>query len=265
MQTAMNEMNCSWIEWLIDRILFIVFVSAFLKDVQCKNASCIKSSDTVKIVDSCPSNKKERDVLATIKNCSGLALEQNCTANSSREFHYHCVINTFRNESIEVCARPIKSNGFCLEFNVVGDILQDHYDHDYRKCYDFSYFFNKSTPKEKVRKKSTIMLNYDTSTPIMQSAKIASQHFYEQWRNLPILVSLILGFVLIVIVMMIVFFCILNGKVSEGKRGQFEKYKNCCPCAGCLFSITIDCKPKEGFVRKEEDTPLKEIHAIEDD
>lgn len=106
---------------------------------------------------SCPTTIKERDRAANIKNCSKLATQQNC----SNVLDYHCVINGFGNETLEVCAtkRLIDGDvyaliyilysksffvslykivlvlfnellifflGFCTEFNVAGGVIQSH-------------------------------------------------------------------------------------------------------------------------------------------
>lgn len=50
----------------------------------------------------CPRTKKEWDTAAIRKDCSRLAGLQACTR--PENFRYHCVINDFQNETLEVCA-----------------------------------------------------------------------------------------------------------------------------------------------------------------
>lgn len=50
----------------------------------------------------CPRTKKEWDTAATRKDCSRLAGRQACT--DANNFRYHCVINGYQNETLEVCA-----------------------------------------------------------------------------------------------------------------------------------------------------------------
>lgn len=65
------------------------------------NGDCSKAvAKSVAYVPSCPTTIKERDRAANIKNCSKLATQQNC----SNVLDYHCVINGFGNETLEVCA-----------------------------------------------------------------------------------------------------------------------------------------------------------------
>lgn len=76
----------------------------------------------LKIVTICPTSKEEWDSAARKKNCSQfVALDTNEERNE-----YHCVINAFLNATLEVCA-PVKTMfGYCTEYNVAGQVLQNH-------------------------------------------------------------------------------------------------------------------------------------------
>lgn len=63
---------------------------------------CKEAVSSVKIVESCPTSKTEWDVAARKKGCGKIALQQNCS--SAEKFEYHCVLNGYRNETLEVCA-----------------------------------------------------------------------------------------------------------------------------------------------------------------
>lgn len=52
---------------------------------------------------SCPTSKQEWDVAASKKNCEQLAAKALCNT-SEKPYFYHCVINGFRNQTLEVCA-----------------------------------------------------------------------------------------------------------------------------------------------------------------
>lgn len=74
-----------------------------LIDMQlCRGRYCQEAVNSVKIVDSCPTSKTEWDAAARKKNCSRIALQQDCSL--IEKFQYHCVINGYRNETMEVCA-----------------------------------------------------------------------------------------------------------------------------------------------------------------
>lgn len=51
---------------------------------------------------SCPTSKIEWDIAARKKNCSRIASQQNCAP--VEKFKFHCVINGYKNETLEVCA-----------------------------------------------------------------------------------------------------------------------------------------------------------------
>lgn len=60
-------------------------------------------NDLVKVVTSCPTTKKEWDIAASKKNCDQLTSQSLCMTSKDTYF-YHCVINGFRNATLELCA-----------------------------------------------------------------------------------------------------------------------------------------------------------------
>lgn len=70
----------------------------------CKGANeyCTEAVKSVKVVASCPTSKEEWEKAANKKNCKNDAAQQYCT--SANLFLYHCVINGYGNELLEVCA-----------------------------------------------------------------------------------------------------------------------------------------------------------------
>ncbi|XP_062570774.1 uncharacterized protein LOC134232812 [Saccostrea cucullata] len=107
--------------WFSAVILLLYVKNGFFLD----DRHCFKSLETMQIVESCPRDKNEMEEAAKEKNCSHHAKNQSCTV--PENFKYHCVINVFRNQSIEVCAPERKINGFCVEFNLEGARIQDQY------------------------------------------------------------------------------------------------------------------------------------------
>lgn len=83
---------------------------------------CQESVNDIRIVDSCPTSKEEMENAANNKNCTKFAKNRNCT-----HLEYHCVINTYMNETLEVCAPKRFIFGYCTEFNAVGGVVQRHY------------------------------------------------------------------------------------------------------------------------------------------
>lgn len=96
----------------------------------CQKHVVVKS---VKYVPSCPTSIVHWDKAASKKRCGEKARQQNCT---TKKYEYHCVINEYRNATLEVCAPQRLMLGHCTEFNAVGEIIH-HHDHNDSKCNDF--------------------------------------------------------------------------------------------------------------------------------
>lgn len=92
---------------------------------------CSYTPQTVRVVDSCPESKAELKKREREKNCSFIANIQNCTKPAN--FKYHCVMNEFKNKFIEVCAVEFYIIGFCAEYNMQGEVVQEDFD---LKCND---------------------------------------------------------------------------------------------------------------------------------
>lgn len=84
---------------------------------------CQEAIDNIHIVLSCPTSKQDRDRAARRMKCNKFAKLKNCT---NDKLEYHCVINAFMNETLEVCAPVRFIFGYCTEFNIAGRVLQMH-------------------------------------------------------------------------------------------------------------------------------------------
>lgn len=111
---------------------------------------------TVRYVEQCPTDSMSWKIAAEKMNCE--SVEQRCSDsfNTGRhQFQYHCVINAWRNATLEVCALNRTIFGYCTEYNINGKLIQDNYGADcskedppcppfynsadaykYRTCYD---------------------------------------------------------------------------------------------------------------------------------
>lgn len=78
--------------------------SQIYKQKLCRGANehCPEAVRSIQLVEKCPSSKKEWDDAANNKKCGKSAGKQNCTI--ADDFLYHCVINAYINETLEVCA-----------------------------------------------------------------------------------------------------------------------------------------------------------------
>lgn len=80
-----------------------------------KESRCQDKTDQ-RVVTFCPTLKEEWDRAAQKKNCSKF----------EPQYEYHCLINAYLNETLEVCAPKKWIFGYCAEFNVAGRFIQNH-------------------------------------------------------------------------------------------------------------------------------------------
>lgn len=60
----------------------------------------------------CPITKQEWETAAKRKHCDKTAAQQTCS--DAKKFVYHCVINGFQDETLEVCAPQKLITGTCV-------------------------------------------------------------------------------------------------------------------------------------------------------
>lgn len=70
---------------------------------------CQEAVKSITKVDICPTSKEELDKAASEKNCTVIAEMQTCT--NTELFVYHCVIDRFRKETLELCAPKTSIRG----------------------------------------------------------------------------------------------------------------------------------------------------------
>lgn len=80
--------------WRFILNIFIHQVSLSITD------SCPDSRPTVQVVDDCPDSEEKWKEAAERKNCTAYANQ----CDEPRRFVYHCTINAFSNQTLEVCA-----------------------------------------------------------------------------------------------------------------------------------------------------------------
>lgn len=87
-------------------------------------SSCSVSPSTVEIVENCPHSEEKWKEAAARKNCSAYANQ--CDAPG--RLKYHCVINTFVNVTLEVCAYGKEILlGHCTEYSQSGNRIQESF------------------------------------------------------------------------------------------------------------------------------------------
>lgn len=107
------------------RILLLLSLMFIFTEVS-SLSSCRESAGTVRTVDHCPTDSESWEIAAKSMNCD--AIKHNCSQSSDiHHFQYHCVINAWINETLEVCALNRLIFGYCTEFNVMGRVIQENY------------------------------------------------------------------------------------------------------------------------------------------
>lgn len=79
-----------------------IYTTFLFKLCTSENRYCQEAVDSVTTVGSCPTTKAEWDAAARRKDCNRIASTQKCS--DVDKFVYHCVINGYRNQTLEVCA-----------------------------------------------------------------------------------------------------------------------------------------------------------------
>ena len=83
---------------------------------------CNESTSTVKVVDRCPTTESEFKKAAERKNCTAIP-------NTCKSFYYHCVLDMYATELVEVCAPMLlvvgKFPGFFLKIRYCIMLVHD--------------------------------------------------------------------------------------------------------------------------------------------
>lgn len=103
--------------------LFFIVTTGLFWTPEASTDSCPISSQTVVLVKGCPDTEEKRREAAARKNCSAFASQ----CSEPKRLVYHCVINEFINETLEVCAYAQNILfGCCTEYSISGNLLQQN-------------------------------------------------------------------------------------------------------------------------------------------
>lgn len=98
---------------VLDCLILIAFSKVYVN-----SSACYESAATATKVKSCPQNHEEWTKAAVKKGCGEIS-------HACSSFEYHCVINAWRNETIEVCAPKWIVHGYvCAEYSQGGKRIQ---------------------------------------------------------------------------------------------------------------------------------------------
>ncbi|XP_062585212.1 uncharacterized protein LOC134246882 [Saccostrea cucullata] len=122
--TKGNEKTVITISWNRGAVVITTWIVCLCSVLMGGNAQrCMESLPTLKKISSCPVNAAQWNAAALRKRCS--KVEQSCC--SRKDFVYHCLVNAFGNETVEVCAQRRKTN-YCVEFNSLGALIQPNFE-----------------------------------------------------------------------------------------------------------------------------------------
>ncbi|XP_062618426.1 uncharacterized protein LOC134280013 [Saccostrea cucullata] len=166
--------------------------------------SCPASTPTITYVSFCPTSQEEWEKAAERKNCESIAAIQNCTDRS--KFQYHCLMNHWKNATLEVCAPIFYLQGYCAEFNIQMKQVAEIYDEGF-ECLKFNgtHKCPRRYPSIEAYKYQRCYRYKNISTYIC-TEKLSSKDMYKDnsWIALVfiIIVSLLIGILAFVVVMM---------------------------------------------------------------
>ncbi|XP_056014905.1 uncharacterized protein LOC130052836 isoform X2 [Ostrea edulis] len=144
----------------------IIAASACLLDIKILviGEGCTTFQSTAKIVQACPKTAAEWATAASKKGCHNIK-------NSCGSFEYHCVMNVWQNETIEVCSKVINIVGnVCTEYSFGGRRIQRNRDKKCATCpavyksnesYKYSECYNQAHQRRK-----TTRPNISTSSSV---------------------------------------------------------------------------------------------------
>lgn len=221
------------------------------------NRYCQEAVDSVTTVGSCPTTKAEWDAAARRKNCSRIASTQKCS--DVDQFVYHCVINGYRNQTLEVCAPLRIIFGHCVEFNVGGGVIQDQRsakcDDTFPKCesiynsvdaYKYPDCYKLVSLSDTVYSTTTTSRTNTVATAAAASTKETTTYESDSTKNIAIIAAVVSVTTIILIVAIILVLwkrrCkkrrqrVPNGEVPNGVvlGGEPQEETNCTEEAGML-------------------------------
>ncbi|XP_061192234.1 uncharacterized protein LOC133200461 [Saccostrea echinata] len=116
-------------------VVLLTVSTIYINGEECKES---ESKKTAVRVESCPRSSREWEKAAARKGCNTINPSTSC------HFEYHCVINAWKNETIEVCAPgKVIVGKVCAEYSFGGSRIQRNYAAKCHGCPD-SYNSNES-------------------------------------------------------------------------------------------------------------------------
>ncbi|XP_062577803.1 uncharacterized protein LOC134239648, partial [Saccostrea cucullata] len=162
--------------------------------------SCPASMPTISYVSHCPTSQEEWTKAAERKNCESIAVIQNCTDRS--KFQYHCLMNHWKNATLEVCAPIFYLQGYCAEYNIQMKQVAEIYDEGF-ECLKFNgtqkcprrYLSNEAYKYQRCYRYKNIIMSTEKLSSKAKDNSVIGLVFI-------VIVSLLFGILAFVVVMM---------------------------------------------------------------
>ncbi|XP_062604833.1 uncharacterized protein LOC134266628 [Saccostrea cucullata] len=202
--------------------------------------SCPVSVPTISYVSYCPKSQEEWENAAERKNCESIAVIQNCTDRS--RFQYHCLMNHWKNATLEVCTPIFYLQGYCAEYNIQMKQVAEIYDEGF-ECLKFN-----GTHKCPRRYPSNEAYKYQRcyryNNISMSTEKLSLKNKDNSWIALVfiVIVSLLFGILAFVLVMM------RKGKCHKLNKDDTEEGQN-------LLHVQRSEMPKENISEADNFSP----------
>lgn len=200
--------------------VFHKWISTALSD------SCSVSSSTVQAVDKCPDTEEKWSEAAVRKNCSAHASQ----CNEPERLVYHCVINTYANQTLEVCAYYWTIVlGSCTEYTESGNRIQQStincthfaqtpcpsgyistHAYKYHDCYKVAKA-NRRREEEQTTAKNDILARKNST----QNGKSGDKNMSAEDSHVTVIYTIIAAFVIVIVIAIIMYKCFRQRQDSQ--------------------------------------------------
>lgn len=221
----------------------LICILVAVKTVETSSDFCNVTRSTKKVVPTCPDSLDKWNEASKRKNCTQYASQ----CSEPEKLEYHCVINPFINETLEVCAYGQNIiSGHCTEYSSSGNLIQSNRKtncmnfsskpcpivyksteaYKYPGCYDL---IKKTTVTEQTEAKPNP--KFTTVEPCTSSSQIFNKigHENNAGRFTDVLIpSLVTVFVLLLFTSGLLFLLVLYLKKNSSRsRGYKYRDKDC--------------------------------------
>nr|XP_022289014.1 uncharacterized protein LOC111101049 [Crassostrea virginica]XP_022289015.1 uncharacterized protein LOC111101049 [Crassostrea virginica]XP_022289016.1 uncharacterized protein LOC111101049 [Crassostrea virginica]XP_022289017.1 uncharacterized protein LOC111101049 [Crassostrea virginica] len=274
----------------IVRVLTVLLVCKRIENTEV----CKESNATVKLVKTCPGTLQDWRNAATLKNCGSIQ-------NSCSSFQYHCVMNTWRNETVEVCAPQYSIiGGNCAEYNFGGFRIQRNGNvkctgcpmtysstesYKFQECYNTSQFASENSPttapirqgatSAMLTKERTIRLSLSSSGTIQRPSQLKQSNYslsnFDE-KLIAVICAVVVAVMILVIILIFTrtswskhFSLQLKGLCNDKRQTHNTSQESKSSCSNSDYESLLTKTPRAVLSKHSEastSTLEKSIHSI---